>query len=98
MEVKNQRIILTKLSDDVFEGKHPNGYYAGCTRLGAVLSPPVVGEKYYVMGRHLGDTFQTSVVTEIVSITNDEIIFKTQNSTYKIEKYEDRPVIENADS
>lgn len=93
MNLQNQRIVLTKLSDDVFEGKHPNGYYAGFTMLGAVLGPPVVGAQYYIMGRHLGDSFHTSTVTEIISITDDEIIFKTKNSTYKMVKFLDNPNI-----
>lgn len=97
MKLENQRIILTKLSDDVFEGKHPNGYYAGFTMLGAVLELPVIGQRYGIMGRHLGESFITSTVTDIVSMTDDEIIFKTNNSTYKMVKFEDSSIINSTD-
>jgi len=71
-----KRVRLTKLSDDVFEGKHPNGIHAGWVEEGRLWKAPIVGERC-VVGR-----FHTSTVTEII----DENTFKTKNSTYKIEE------------
>lgn len=72
---------LIKLSDDKFNGNHPNGIFAGHTKeIEKLLFKPVVGEKYYF------GSLQTSIVTEILDDNNDEIIFKTMNSTYVIKK------------
>lgn len=72
---------LEKLSDDVFNGKHPNGINKGYTkelRDGIKASIPVVGKNYY-FGR-----LRTSIVKEIVSTNPEKTIFKTRNSTYCI--------------
>jgi len=73
-----RKIKITKLSDDKFNGKHPNGIYEGHETVGLEFAAPKVGERYNVQG------LSTSLVTEIV----DENTFKTLNSTYKIEVVE----------
>jgi hypothetical protein len=71
---------ITKLSDDVFNGAHPNGINEGFNITADIIPEiPVVGFRYS-FGR-----LSTSYITEIVSITEKEYIFKTKNSTYKIE-------------
>ena len=73
---------LTKLTDDVFEGYHPNGIYAGHTISSAEKPEIVIGERY--LFKNPTNYLLTSTVTEIVSETEEEIIFKTKNSTYKL--------------
>lgn len=74
--------ICVKLSDDVFEGKHPNSILEGYTSMGRITKNPTVGEPFTIIGIGLRNLFCTSVVTEIVSETEEEIKFKTMNSTY----------------
>jgi hypothetical protein len=70
-----KKVRITKVSDDVFGGAHPNGITEGYVREGILWQAPEIGVSCMV-----GD-FYTSVITEIV----DETTFKTRNSTYKIE-------------
>lgn len=65
---------IEKLSDDKFNGMHPNRINKGWSCEGPVWQAPIVGQSCCI------GTFCTSVVTEII----DESIFKTRNSTYKI--------------
>lgn len=71
-------IILDKLSDDAFNGNHPNNIQQGYTKRGLMLVPPIVGQRFWL------DNFSTSVVTKILKTTNKSIKFKTLYSTYKI--------------
>ena len=72
---------ITKLKDDKFFGEHPNGINEGFVVVDADVKPeiPLVGFSYR-FGR-----LSTAEVTEIVEVTDDYYIFKTRNSTYKIE-------------
>ena len=70
---------ITKLSDDKFNGRHPNLIDKGYTSNGVVVMKPLVGYSCIVGG------LRTSTVTEIVSETKKKIVFKTLNSTYKLE-------------
>lgn len=73
-----KRIRLTKLSDDYFEGKHPNGIYEGYTKIGYLIDLPKIGKRFY-----LGNTtFSTS---KVIKKLNKDNIFKTTYSTYKLE-------------
>lgn len=74
-----KRFRLTKLTDDKFEGKHPNGFYEGYVEEGYIMGYPVVGQGFYI------GSLQTSTVTEVI----DSNTFKTLNSTYKLEELED---------
>lgn len=73
---------ITKISDDVYNGIHPNGIDEGYSMEFDNKPELVVGERYALTNptRYL----LTSTVTEIVSETENEIIFKTKNSTYKL--------------
>lgn len=70
-----KKVRIIKISDDIFNGIHPNNINTGYVKEGYELDPLKVGERYCV------GSLRTSLVTEIVSDT----IFKTENSTYKIE-------------
>lgn len=66
---------ITKLTDDVFNGKHPNKINVGYVKEGILWQAPIVGQSCCV------GSLATSVVTEVI----DENTFRTMNSTYKIE-------------
>jgi len=69
---------LTKLSDDKFNGNHPNGIFEGYIKEGNNIYPekPTAGEPFYL------DTMHTSRVIEEM---DDNGVFKTKNSTYRLE-------------
>lgn len=71
---------LTKLSDDQFDGHHPNNIDEGHVTIGEIFSMP---EKGY---RFVCGNLMTSTVKESI---DDQGIFKTRNSTYKLEEIED---------
>jgi len=75
MKIKLKRIRLTKISDDEFQGNHPNGINAGYIKEGFFTDRPEIGECFYV------DNFRTSRVTYII----DDETFQTENSTYRLE-------------
>src|SRR3990167_905069 len=54
-----KKVRLTKLSDDAFEGNHPNGIFEGYTKEGIETKEPTIGERYYLGG------FSTSPVVKI---------------------------------
>lgn len=70
---------ITKLEDTKFNGVHPNGIDKGYVAQGNFSISPTVGECFYI------GTLRTSPVTEIVSQTDTEMVFKTLNSIYKLE-------------
>ena len=76
---KGDQVVLIKISDDKFNGNHPNGIIEGYTRVGKLINDVIIGDQVLVVNntRYL----RTSEVTEII----DDITFKTENSTYKIE-------------
>lgn len=76
------KIKLTKLTDDVFEGNHPNGINEGYTKKGYMIEKPKVGYPFTVYAGKLYPCFWTSTVKKKM---NKEGIFKTTYSTYKIE-------------
>lgn len=81
---KGDKVIITKLSDDVFNGFHPNGIDKGYQKVGTIENLPIIGERFKIIGEGIGSGLLTSCVTEIIS----ENIFKTENSTYKLDLYE----------
>jgi hypothetical protein len=74
-----RKIRLTKISDDAFNGNHPNGIYQGHVVEGLFLQPPTIGERFYVICQN---GFSTSPVIEPA---NSEGVFRTTYSTYKLE-------------
>lgn len=82
---KGDKVIITKLSDDVFNGNHPNMINEGYQKIGVIDELPEIGKRFLLKGLHLGSYLHTSVITEII----DENTFKTENSTYKLDLYND---------
>jgi hypothetical protein len=82
-----RRIKLTKLSDGIFEGIYPNEIYKGYVQKGFEIEPPTIGERYAVYSSKI-DTwpFSTSIVQSEV---DENGIFKTTYSTYKVEYEKD---------
>lgn len=78
----NKKVKLTKISDDSFNGKHPNNINEGYTKIGIEIKPPTIGERYF-LDSFFG--FSTSPIIEII----DENTFKSTYSTYKIEYLKD---------
>ncbi len=77
---------IIKLSDDVFDGDHPNGVYAGFTVTGVFEQKPTVGESFRICStKYYNESLTTSEVIEII----DEFTFKTMNSTYKLIKVDE---------
>lgn len=84
-----RKIKLTKISDDKFEGNHPNGINTGFTITGIEVSPPTIGARFGVHHHkeYLGEeallpAILTSTVLSTLDSNNE---FKTLYSTYKLE-------------
>lgn len=73
---------LLKVSDEVFEGDHPNEIYEGHIVKGRFDEPPTVGFRFLITNPTSGRYLSTSKVTKII----DEEYFKTENSIYKLVK------------
>jgi hypothetical protein len=75
---------LSKISDDVFEGHHPNEIDEGWSEICEAHDLPIVGMSWY-MSTPKHPMFATSTITEIISEGVQGGIFKTLNSTYRWE-------------
>ncbi len=75
---------LEKLSDDVFNGNHPNMIFSGMVWSGHFYKKPIVGDRFRFGTEkdHYREHLLTSTVTEVISDT----VFKTRNSTYSLIK------------
>ena len=82
--MKTQKYRLTKLSDDRFNGKHPNFILEGMQWEGHINRKPEVGFRFHFGTRkdHIYNHLWTSTVTKILSDGK----FKTKNSTYQLIK------------
>jgi len=79
-ELKGHQLYkLTKVSDDKFNGNHPNLIDEGYITIGCINKKPTIGERFEMFNSY----FISSTVTEVLG----ETIFKTLNSTYKLEEY-----------
>ena len=74
LNFETKKCILTKISDDKFNGKHPNGINENFSIAGIVKKQPTVGESFVFGSLH------TSTVTEVL----ENGVFKTLNSTYML--------------
>lgn len=75
-----KKVRITKITDNKFNGDHPNRIFEGFVKEGKEPFPIKLNERY-----HVGHSFSTSLVTEL---PNKDGIFKTINSTYKLEYLE----------
>lgn len=72
---------IKKISDDKFNGIHPNGINEGYKAEGFDVDDSFkVGDRLY-----LDDNGRWFVTSTIISIDNKNKIFTTKNSTYKFE-------------
>lgn len=82
---KNSKVKITKISDDKFNGKHPNNINEGFNTTGILYNYPTIDTCCYI------GSLRTSLVTEILESDSEKsLIFKTLNSTYKIEELEEK--------
>lgn len=77
-----KKVRITKISDDAFDGNHPNGINEGFTIEGYEVIPMQVGERYVLSRSKTYPIFSTSNVKEL---PNEQGIFKTTYSTYKLD-------------
>ena len=78
-----KKIRITKITDDAFEGEHPNGINVGYVRVGYEINPPTLNERYAVGAEKIDRfAFSTSPITQL---PDENGVFKTLNSTYKLE-------------
>lgn len=73
---KCKTVKLTKLKDNRFNTRHPNGINEGYVKEGIMVALPKIGERFYV------NDFSTSLV---LSEIDENGIFETINSVYKLE-------------
>lgn len=85
---------ITKTSDNKFEGNQPNGVNVNYTRIGELIFIDNIEHIDRLVGMscvvHHGKmrALTTSPITEIVEKNEKYAIFKTLNSTYKVEVME----------
>lgn len=80
------KYLIEKITDDIFDGFHPNGFDVGFLAKGTMpLGGPVVGERLIFKTENY-KPFSTSIVIEAM---NEKGIFQTQNSTYKLTQLEE---------
>lgn len=74
---------LTKLIDNrqAYSKNDPNFIPEGYTEIGVMRNRPIIGDRFCI-----GRSFITSTVLEINAESANDVIFKTKNSTYKLEK------------
>jgi hypothetical protein len=89
--MESKKIKLTKIKE-LPDAEYPNNIQEGETREGHMTDLPKFGDRFTMavykkngIKQTIGSWFSTSPVTEVVSNTKDEIVFKTLNSIYKVE-------------
>jgi hypothetical protein len=92
--MEKKAIVLEKISDDVFNGNHPNGVNEGMTWKyygdKKNFKNPEIDKRYhfrYLPTRFLSTSVVTSIQGSIVEKKKEILIFKTENSTYSITTY-----------
>jgi hypothetical protein len=85
MNLIGKYITLTKVSDDVFEGNHPNGVFVGNQLSGYIKTKPVIGEQLYLYPSLKGVLPPCAWTSILVAIDTKSNLIKTENSTYKFE-------------
>lgn len=80
---KGNRVRVTKISDDKFNGEHPNGIYEGFSIEGTLVFDVDVGKPIVLdkVDHDEWEWFHTSTLTDII----DEHTVKTLNSIYRVE-------------
>lgn len=78
--IKGKTITVTKKTDCVFDGNHPNGIVEGYSKTGKALNDLTVGSSLVITYNDGYGMFMTSTVMKI----NDDMTFETENSVYVI--------------
>lgn len=91
MEIKNKYLVLKKISDDRFNGNHPNGVNVGSTIIQGYPKLGInVGEQLFLFPS-LKFTSSPQAWTSVVkSFDKKNMILKTANSTYKIQELNEK--------
>ena len=72
--------ILLKISDDRFNNNHPNGFNTGYSIAGFYQKKPLKNSIFEIENDN--EWFKTTLITEIIEENNDQIKFKSMNSTF----------------
>lgn len=84
--MNNKYITLTKLSDDAFNGSHPNGIYVGNSSIQGYPKNGInVGEQLFLFPSLKNESNPNAWTSQVVSFNKKNMILKTKNSTYKID-------------
>lgn len=81
--MKSGFVVVEKL-ESFFEGEHPNRIEKGYTRAGYTDAIPTVGKRFEVFDA--SRWFHTSLVTKIIEDNEDNMVFQTENSVYRVTK------------
>jgi len=88
--MKDKYLILTKISDDRFNGNHPNGVNVGSTIIQGYARMGIVEDEQLFLFPSLKFTSSPNAWTsKVVSFDKKTKILKTVNSTYKIKVKKD---------
>jgi hypothetical protein len=93
MNLINKTVKVTKLSDDVFNGNHPNNINEGYTKEGLIIFEPIIGYPL-VLSKKVklkGSFFNIPIfyTSNIKNIDYKKLIINTENSTYQIDIIDD---------
>lgn len=84
MKIIDKYLVLHKISDDKFNGNHPNGINVGSTRIqGICKKEPVIGKSFILIDTILN--IPCAYTSAVKSYDKKKGILKTNNSTYKIQ-------------
>lgn len=84
--MNDKYITLTKLSDDAFNGSHPNGIYVGNSSIQGYPRKGInIGEQLFLHPSLKIDSSPNAWTSTVESFDKKKMILKTRNSTYKID-------------
>ena len=84
MKIKGKYVILQKIADNRFNGKHPNGVYIGNILEGYALEEVEVGKQFLLYPYSLSkmDNRAKAWTSGVIAINGNTIT--TENSTYEV--------------
>ena len=78
MKLIGKNITLTKISDDMFNGNHPNGYNVGSVLSGYIKKEPKLAERFYLFGSIKGMEYPRFATSAVKRVDFDKMILKTE--------------------
>lgn len=88
--LKGKKIKLTKVTDKVFNGAHPNGIYVGNEYVGWCINGINIDQRcniyQYDASVHKLDQYCVLSTSTVKDWDEKEMVITTQNSKYKVEE------------